>query len=329
MSDVTFDPATQPPVDPEPFGAAYVRAMNKAEQEGTPEPSASLTEADTPDLDAAAEPDVAPLAPEPVAKTGKPRHDPQARVREATAKAAEAERKAQQLEARLAETERQLRERSQPAPAPRVEANLDGEPKIEHFEDAPDPYAAWVAAKAEWRAEQKFEQKWAARERIQAEHAVETANAARFQQAMAEDPDLPALMEAADETLVRAGRPRGQEFPEVMIDAIKRSELGPQIARYLGSHPEDLVQLTRELVNMPRSAATVVQRLLEAKASASPPALSAAVSTGSAAALPRPSAVPITPVRTSREPAPDKDPSDQPFGRDYVRRMNARERRGA
>jgi len=322
-------PAVDPPVDPEPFNRAYIKKLNdaaKAESEPDPEPEPTEPGPDDP---VKAEEPVPPVK---VKGEGNPRHDPKARVKEATAEAAEARRLLAESQARIADLERRMAERDAPAakpePAPRESFGpLDKEPTEEDCQDRPDPYASYLRASARWEAKQEARQAMAEERAQVAEFTVLQAHKARFDKAIAEDPEFVDLVEAADQALLKAGRPANQIFPPVMLEAIKRSELGPEIARFLGSHPEELVQLAKDVHTAPLSAATAVRRLLEATVKASSPALTAAISTGSAAALPRSSAVPITPVRTSREPAPDKDPSDQPFGSAYIKRMNARERR--
>jgi hypothetical protein len=261
---------------------------------------------------------------------GNPRHDPRAAVEKATAKAAEATRLLAERDAKIADLERRVSEREAPVKAkPALSQVPEGGPEEADFADQPDPYASYLAARAEWRAEQAVERKWAEREARAAAKQAADAATSRFDAATKDDPDFPKYFAAVDDTLTAAGFHPQAPVPAVMLDAIAASEIGPDIVRFLGSHPEELIQLAKDVIGTPREAATAVRRLLEATVKASTPALSAAVSTGSAAALPRTSAVPITPVRTSREPAPDKDLTDKPFGRDYVREMNRKERRGA
>ncbi len=323
MSDPT--PSTPAPADLE-FGLHYIREMNKAEGSGEPTTPA-LESAEAPAIDPEAEPvkveEVKTEAERDDKGKFKPRHNPQARVEQATAEAA-------RVKAENAELRRQLEARPMAEPpkveAPRYVVPSDA-PKLEDFLDQPDPYAALATATARHEVARILSV-----ERAQAELLkVDEANQARFTKAMADDDELPGLMEAADAALVSAGADPRAPFPAVMLEAIKASEQGPSIARFLGSHPGELVQLAREVRNLPpsREAATVVRLMLEAQVKASSPVPTAVQASGSAAALPRPSAVPIRPLRTSREPAPAADPSELPFGRDYVRKMNERERSGA
>jgi len=338
MSESELIPA-ETAVDAEPFNVAYMKRMNEADraaskgetpEEGDPPPTDGPDDAPAPEPEPELDAKATERDEKGKFKKGNPRHDPQARVQEATAKAAEATRLLAERDAKIADLERRVSEREAPVKAkPALSQVPEGGPQEADFSDQPDPYASYLAARAEWRAEQAVERKWAEREARQAAKAVADAATSRFDAATKDDPDFPKYFSAVDDTLTAAGFHPQAPVPAVMLDAIASSEMGPDIIRFLGSHPEELIQLAKDVIGTPREAATAVRRLLEATVKASTPALSAAVSTGSAAALPRTSAVPITPVRTSREPAPDKDPSDMPFGRGYLREMNKRERRGA
>lgn len=321
-----------------------MRDMNEAERKGAPMPdSSAVVPAETP---AISEPESAETV-ESDAKTpardeksgqfqakdarkGNPRHDPAARVEQATGKAAaakaEADRVSTEHAAVLAERDelrRQLQERDaapKPAPkAPDVAAApvAPGKPKLDDYKDAADPLDAYFEALAEWKATSIVTQREQSREAARQHQTV----VERFESAKADLPDLGEKIAAADAALSQAGI----GLPAVLDAAIRESELGPQIAYFLGSHPEELVQLVRKYGSLPVNAATVVRDLLESRVSSAMP--TAAVSTGPAAALPRPAAVPIRPVRTSREPAPPKDPTDVPFGREYMRLNNDAERK--
>jgi hypothetical protein len=329
MSTDQAAPPIESPAD-QPFGREYINAMNKAEQAGE---SPALEPAGDPVVDPTADTVEIPVeAPKDAAKpaerdeTGKfkPRDNPVVRMQQATAEAARLKAENAELRARV-----EARERPEPSPveAPRHVVPAPDAPKLEDFLDQPDPYAALATATARHEVTRIL-----AHERAQVEaQKVNDANAARFSKAMADDDELPGLMEAADAALVQAGADPRAPFPAVMLEAIKASESGPSIARFLGSHPGELVQLAREVRNLPpsREAATVVRLMLEAQVKASIPVPAAASPSASASALPRPSAVPIRALRTSREPAPVADPSELPFGREYVQKMNARERSGA
>ncbi len=328
MSDpAPVEPISTPTPADMPMGREYIRRMNEAEKTGVTLDAPPQVEPEKP-ADEAPPTDPKPDEAERDAKgkfKGKPRHDPIARMTEATAEAARVKAEnaelRRQLEARQAQPEPQRK--SEPAPVP------VGAPKLEDFyAEGRSPEQA-VEAFEDARFEFNYARKRET-ERLNEEAArVNRENAERFNAAMADDEELSDLMSAADATLVKAGADPNAPFPAVMLEAIKRSEHGPQIARFLGSHPKELLQYAKDALPLPLSAATVVRRLLEAAVTASNPVPTAAIPTGSAAALPRPSAVPISPVRTSREPAPERDPSELAFGRDYVRKMNERERKGA
>lgn len=314
--------ATETPVEPE-FNREYIRAMNEAEGKGA-EPE---LESEAKPVDADAKPVEAERDDKGKFKAGKPRHDPHARVAEATAEAAQARRERDEARAELDRVRQSAvppadARPDQPVAPPTPIQGALREPRWEDFENEPDALGAFIKATA--RYENIVSR---ATERAQAEFAkINDANKSRFEQAIRDDDELPALMDAADAALVKAGADPSAPFPAVMLEAIRTSEQGPQIARFLGSHPEETVQLARTVRGLGPDAATVVRLMLEAQVKASTPAPTAAITTGSAAALPRPLATPLNPVRTSREPAPERDPSELDFGREYIRKMNARER---
>lgn len=332
------DPAAtivETPAPDLPMGREYMRLMNEADAAGKTLESTTegaIVVEPTPELSTEAEPEPVKADTERDSagkfKKGNPRHDPNARVAEATAESARLKSELAAAVARAEAAERRVQEPAQRgAEADRPEqVRLAGiqsaAPKLEDFLDQPDPYASLSTATARYEVARILSAERAAQEVAK----ITDANTARFTKAMADDPELPGLMAAADDAMIKAGADPRAPVPAVICEAIRRSEQGPDIVRYLGSHPEELVSIANAVKHS--SDDTVVRLMLEAKI-VSTLAPTAAVSTGSAAALPRPSAVPLNPVRTSREPAPAADPSEQPFGRKYVQEMNARERKGA
>jgi hypothetical protein len=115
------------------------------------------------------------------------------------------------VKAENAELKRQLEARAEPkatdpVPAPVV---ASAAPKLDDFINEPDPYAALASAAARFEVQRVL-----TAERLAAQAAqVEQANAARFEAAIKDDDELPALMEAADAALVQAGADPRAPFP--------------------------------------------------------------------------------------------------------------------
>lgn len=161
---------------------------------------------------------------EPIPKGVQKRIDRAVRQKyEAEARANELMRRIEQLEA------------SQKPAAPRDA----GEPRLEQFENIED----YVAAKAAYVADQRIQHTLSSRERAEAEQRAQAAqqqSAEKWQKrvalATAEMPDYEEVVSASDITF----------NDPVTLDAIRESDIGPKIAYYLATHPDeadDIAQL--------------------------------------------------------------------------------------
>lgn len=120
-------------------------AAKEAKAEEVPEPDEPEPE---PEEETAAEEDDKPL--------GKPRHDPKARMLEATRKEAEAKREAKAARERADALEREIQTlRAPKQEAPKPTEQPVGKPKLDDY----PTYDEWVEALADWKADQKFKER--------------------------------------------------------------------------------------------------------------------------------------------------------------------------
>lgn len=131
------------------------------------------------------------------------------------------------------ERERQNFAAQQPKPQ-----QPEGAPKLEQFDNLDD----YVAAKAEWVADQKLEKAFAEREqaaRLQAEQGrrgqVEQTWNSRVSQVRVEMPDFDEVIESS-----------GVSISQPMAEAIMESDVGPKVAYYLARNPD----LAEEIAEM-------------------------------------------------------------------------------
>lgn len=163
----------------------------------------------------------------------KPKEEPipkgvQKRIDRAVRRQYEAEARARVLEEQLQALSRQ----------PQQATKVEGEPKLEQFDNIED----YVTAKAKWVAKQELDSTLTARERqtaeaqqrIQQQTAAETW-AKRVAIATAELPDFEEVVASSDITF---------DDP-VTLQAIQESDLGPQIAYYLASNPDEADAIAR------------------------------------------------------------------------------------
>ena len=137
-----------------------------------------------------------------------------------------------QLQARLEEMERRIAEQPQKKPIQQPA----GAPKIEDFQD----FDAYIAAKAEWVADQRIgkvlsEREQAARQYQAQEHEASLAQnwSKRLESALKEIPDLHDVLETAVDI----------PMPPAMREAIVESDVGPQVAYYLAQNPEEAMRI--------------------------------------------------------------------------------------
>lgn len=274
---------------------------------------------------------------------GRARHNPQARVQQATADAAEARRLLAERDAELA----QLRaERTASVPRgtsePAAEAPKEAKaakafygddvtrpfPDIKEFGDDPDPVARMFYESTKWTNEQHTYQAQKA-QAVAEQRQVLTEASNRLNEARATDPNIDSYVAEIDKQIMASGHvatridgTRGPGLPDALFTALSKSARIADITRFFGQHPEECAQWIRDTKDLPASAATVVLRSLEAAL----PRPSAAARADSAPVLPRSTATaPINRVGGSANASP-ADPDDLPF-EEFVRTENARELR--
>lgn len=170
----------------------------------------------------------------------------QKRIDRAVRQKYEAEARANELERRLQQLEQQSR---QPA-----QQKAEGEPKLEQFENIED----YVAAKAAFVADQRIQHTLTARERAEAEKQAQAAQKQtadnwnkRVQLATVDMPDFADVIMSSD---VRFNEP-------AVLQAIQESDIGPKIAYYLASNPDE----ADEIAQLRGSAAVRAIGRIEAK----------------------------------------------------------------
>lgn len=339
MAD-TATPET--PVD-EPF-SAYMARENARERGIEPDNSAEVvteptlvdagTTTETPDATGKSE--TQPRTEEgkfaakdkPKDESGDPRKSVQAKINRATALQREAERRAEAAEAELqrlrtpAATESKPEATTEPAKpgTPKyvalikaIEADPDC-PQLEQYTDAGfvDPYAAYNAARSAFIAE-----------RVQAE----AERSRTEQQAQAREAELLT-------TIDTQGREKYQDWDDLYAsEAATKMVLAPAVLQELYADPDSSADLIHHVLTHPDdldalaavpddpiAAARTIARLSAGLSAASPGPATVAKPRTHAKPLIKPvSASPVAPEATS--------PEDLPFGPEYIRRMNAQERK--
>lgn len=170
----------------------------------------------------------------------------QKRIDRAVRQKYEAEARANELERRIQQFEQQTRQPSQ--------QKDEGEPRIEHFENIED----YVSAKAAFVADQRIQHTLTTRERAEAENRAQAAQKQtadnwnkRVQLATAELPDFEDVVASSD---IRFNEP-------AVLQAIQESDIGPKIAYYLASNPDE----ADEVAQLRGSAAIRAIGRIEAK----------------------------------------------------------------
>lgn len=292
-----------------------------------PESETSET-SETPVVEAAPEPAPEPAAegePEkltPFRKGAKPRDDAFARMKQATDKLAESNRLREAAEARV----RELEARQAPPPAPRAAASDPPTgakfPSFDTYLTAhPDAsWDDWNDAKIDYVAEAKL----TAREQAAADAAahaetvrVSQAHGARMAAIGTKYPDYATVRETADRVLAAAGV---ATLPDALVRAVVTSDRSDDLVYFLGTHPDEAIQLARESADAPAAVAPTLRRYLESLL-----VPRAALTAGSAAPPLRSSAKPpVNPVGGSASATPQAL-DDLDFGAEYVRRQNAKD----
>jgi hypothetical protein len=301
----TFAPETEEADPPEPEGSAPPAV------EAAPEPALEPTDGEPEKLT-------------PFRKGAKPRDDAFARMKQATDKLAESNRLREAAEARVRELEAR---QAPPPPAAKIPAVSDTPTgaKFPSFDTylASHPDASWDDwndAKIDYVAEAKL----TAREQAvaaAAAHAetvrVSQAHGARMAAIGTKYPDYATVRETADRVLAAAGV---ATLPDALVRAVVTSDRSDDLVYFLGTHPDEAIQLARESADAPASVAPTLRRYLESLL-----VPRAALSAGSAAPPLRSSAKPpVTPVGGSASATPTAL-DDLDFGPEYVRRQNAKD----
>jgi hypothetical protein len=263
----------------------------------------------------------------PFRKGTKPSHDYYKRMQQATAQLAEERRKREAAEKRATELEARVREREAApvapppqTPAPTTPAPVQGAkfPSYDVWlESHPDgSWDDWQDEKIDWRAEQKL----TATEHQRRDAKILEAHLARMANVATKYPDFQQVREKADATLAAAGI---NNFPDVLVRAVIQSDRSDDLIYFLGTHPEEAVQLARDAAAAPLSVAPLLQRMLETQLSTN--GARSALPTGSgppARSLAKPPVNPVGGTATVQSPPLD----ELEFGPEYVRRMNKRDR---
>lgn len=234
----------------------------------------------------------------------------QARIDKAVAAQRAAERERDAFRAQLDAARQPAPPVTQEPAAPNVErqsSNADG-PQLAEFTS----YEDWVDARAEWKAEQKWQ-------RAQAESAQQIARQQREQAVLTHTERIQAFAAKTPDYFDKIQEAARLPVSAAMEAAIIASDHGPAIAYFLATHPEEGAQLAYDTQSVPATAAAVVRQLLESKINASQ-----AANTGPAAGGHRPNVpAPIKPVGSA--PVVADPPLDTLDVDAFIARENARE----
>lgn len=140
-------------------------------------------------------------------------------------------RKREELSRRLQVTE-ELALRSRPEPKQEAKPVDSGEPQRDRFES----YEAYLEARAEWRADQKVEQRFKAREAEATNQRAAQSQQEAAQRFREHAAKVASEIEDFEDVLAASSAPLSQ----AMANAITRSgELGPRIAYHLAKNPDE------------------------------------------------------------------------------------------
>lgn len=338
-------PSSEPEKDPvseaartlgEKGGKAAAKARAKAEKEAKQEAKDA-----EPELDERGEPSEQSET-EGEKPLGKPRHDPRARVQEATREAAEARRL---LQAERAERERLARELEQaragtkPPDARPAGPSPDKEPNPEDYEAHADYIRDLTKyhtrqAQAEVRREQEI------RQRAEAfAHSVGSAVTLyqdRMLEARKTDPnfgevvdevlgELPRPMFLLDQDTIK-GMSEGEQALSYMAQLIVQSEMSTEMLRHFAANRDEFQRIANAAT--PAEMVRAMARLEGKLSRDEKPKVEAAATAGASVRPPISKAPPpVRPVTGAPSAAdlPDVDPDDIPFS-EFMRREDAREK---
>lgn len=268
-------------------------------------------------------------------KKAKPKEDPEARIKQMTARQRDAERRAEAAERRAQELEARLAAPRTPTPqddpaqrreSPQQEWQrlkaLPGAPKEDDFDSYADFTAALGVFIADTRMAQR-EQRATQQAAIHHAHRERQARTEKFTQAIdaAVKADPAFVASIAQEVLslptfdaLRPGeRPRAQHF---IGEELMRSEVPERLMRFWTEHPEEF----QALASLPPREITRRMAIAEARLTAAP---AGPVASSPVLSQAKPPVRPVTgsPVLSDDAPHPDDDDLDA-----HMRFYNARER---
>jgi hypothetical protein len=185
---------------------------------------------------------------------------------------------------------------------------------LEQFAAEPDPYAAWMEALADWKAEQKLTAFKAEQAQTDAHAAADEVNQAfhaRQDAFEAEHPDYGDVVRNSDLTV-----------SPLMTALFSTSERGPEYMYYLGKHAKACLDLALATMTVAPTEATIaaLDRRLAVELEA------ASTGTSAPRSVPRSTTTPIRPVRTGRSADTARPPGDDAPFSEHVAYWNAQER---
>ncbi len=245
-------PAEKPEAKPEPKEAAPKKVEAK--------PAEDKAEKAEPEVEPEAKPEEKPLGP--------PRHDPRARMLEATRKEAEAkrllasERQAREaLEARLAALERGER------PAPKVEAKPERDRSQKPTPDAFESYEEYLDARDDYNRSQWETQVRESQARSAVDRAL-TDQVSKFQKAASQHLEQfsdDVLSLRTEFQLAEGEEPGGENW--IANELVFSPETAPSLMLHFSAHPEDLQRIAA--LSTPRAVSREMAKL-EARLEAAP-----------------------------------------------------------
>lgn len=276
----------------------------------------------------------------------KPRHDPRARVEEATGQAAQAKRERDEaraerdtFKARIDALEARANAPRPPEPVAEKKETVQAEharyrampgfPKLTEFQ-GDDAFEDWLVAKDLFIADRRYDERRHSENQQIAAQRNEQSEAERrttFQSKIGATPEeRQAFIETIDPRLASIPRlsalPADEKasFGNFLVEQIYRSEAPKELLTHFTAHPDDVQRLsTLHPMQVIREMGKLEAQLTQAAAS---------TTTGTAPAPPMSKArPPITPVKgPSQSPALDDDSDEMPV-EEFFRRGNAREAR--
>lgn len=322
----TVDHAAEPQSDL--WTSDSERGLSQSDS-ATPTPPVEIDEPDQPDPPIAASPE--PPTPDQArndqgqfAKGQKKRDNPISRMKDATAKEAAAKEEARLAREEATRLRAELDAARRPA-SPQVEPARHADPPkpwqpkpfvdfdtwLEKHPDAA-PASAYEQYSREL-AQDVWDQNWQRTQAQQQEQSRHQAHRSRVETFRAAHPDYDAVINGSAGQLTTSA---------AMQEAILGSDRSADLVYWLATHPDQCTQLAGESAHAdPAQAALWMRRYLESQLT------TGAANQPETASVVRPSAArpPVSRVGGTAT-LPPVDPDDLPFGPDYIKAENARER---